>query len=384
MAFIISKIDRLLIDAFVAKDKILPNWWNNISLRNNLLKIAFENELESQLAHCLADILGWDALPDTMVEMHKKNHHIISAYMKELDRVADLLYNSNIPIVALKNVGIARGIYPCPGCAPMGDIDVLVEKRFFRQAHKILLTEGYHFEFRSPLEVANLETAEENGGAEYWKILPSGEKLWLELQWRPIAGRWIRPDQEPSAEVLLRRSIPIEGTTVLLLAPEDNLLQVSLHTAKHSYVRAPGFRLHTDVDRIVNYQEIDWDLFLKRVLNLQVKTAVYFSLLIPKELFKTPVPDYVLEKLEPNGWKKSLIIKWIQKAGLFNPDEKKFSKIGYIIFTSLLYDDLKGFFRGILPDKEWMKKNHKVYSTSKLPLLYLKRLVNLAFSRVNT
>ena len=46
-----------------------------------------------------------------------------------------------------------------------------------------------------------------------------------------------------------------------ILSPEDNLLQVALHTAKHSYVRAPGFRLHSDVDRIVCFQEINWNIF---------------------------------------------------------------------------------------------------------------------------
>jgi len=56
-----------------------------------------------------------------------------------------------------------------------------------------------------------------------------------------VAGRWIRPDQEPGAEELLARSISIPGSAARLLAPEDNLLQIALHTAKHSYVRAPGF-----------------------------------------------------------------------------------------------------------------------------------------------
>ncbi len=36
----------------------------------------------------------------------------------------------------------------------------------------------------------------ESGGTEYVKRL-SDEAVWIELQWRPIAGRWIRKDQEP-------------------------------------------------------------------------------------------------------------------------------------------------------------------------------------------
>ena len=54
-------------------------------------------------------------------------------------------------------------------------------------------------------------------------------------------------------------SLEVNGSNVRILAPEDNLLQVALHTAKHSYVRAPGFRLHSDVDRVVRFQSIDWN-----------------------------------------------------------------------------------------------------------------------------
>ena len=36
--------------------------------------------------------------------------------------------------------------------------------------------------------------------------------LWLELQWRPIAGRWISPEVEPKAEELIETSLAIEGS----------------------------------------------------------------------------------------------------------------------------------------------------------------------------
>jgi hypothetical protein len=267
----------------------------------------------------------------------------------------------------------------------MGDLDVLVEKRHFRRAHEILLSEGYHFEFRSPLEKTNLTDAEENGGAEYWKILPNGKKLWFELQWRPVAGRWIRPDQEPSAEELIDRSIPIPGTALRLLAPEDNLLQVALHTAKHTYVRAPGFRLHLDVENIVRaYPDLDWDLFVRRVESLQVKTAVYFSLHIPYELFGTPIPARVRKVLRPPRWKELLIVQWLNRVRLFNPHKKKFSKLGYILFNALLYDDFKGLLRGIFPNRTWMRNRYGFNNSLLLPFYHCRRLLDLTLRRANT
>lgn len=346
--------------------------------------LAQANGLSSVVAHALMDAFGVENVPVHWVKVHEANHRRISAYLAELDRVAERLTGEGIKLVALKNGGIARGIYPCPGCCPMGDLDVLVEKRHFRRAHKTLLDDGYHFEFRSPLEEVELEAAENGGGAEYWKILPGGEKLWFELQWRPVAGRWIRSDQEPGVEELMNHSVPISETDVRVLSPEDNLHQVALHTAKHSYVRAPGFRLHLDVVRILEGQALDWDVFVKRVLDLQVKTPVFFSLAIPKILFKTPIPDEVIERFKPPQWKVKIITKWLQKVSLFSPDEKKFSRIGYIIFTALLYDDLKGLWQSIFPDRELMMDRYGVGKDRSLFVLHLKRLIDLVFRRINT
>ena len=345
-------------------------------------EVAKNNQVVTHLAHILLDKLPANSISARWKVAHDEVNRRISAYMSELDRVASELTTVGIPLVALKNAGITRGIYPCAGCSPMGDIDVLVSKRDFRRAHQVMLMNGYHFEFRSPLEDAELEEAEKGGGVEYWTILPSGEKLWFELQWRPVAGRWIRPDQEPSAEELMARSVSIAGSAVRLLAPEDNLLQVALHTAKHTYVRAPGFRLHTDVDRIARWQTINWQLFTERVIKLQVKTAVYFSLAIPKMIFGTPIPDEVLRRIRPTHWKERLILGWLQRAGIFNPDEQKFSSLGYIAFTSLLYDDLSGLRRALFPDSEWMHERYGFSNKLLLPYYHVRRMANLAFKRV--
>lgn len=380
-----SSAYQKLLDAINGEKGALPDWWGRAEAAREVFEKALENEVASLLAHRLADVVGWEALPDDWRRIHEETFQRISAYLVELDRVAARLAEEDIPLVALKNGGIARGIYPCPGCVPMGDLDVLIEKSHFRKAHEILIEEGYHFEFRSPLEKADLNGAEASGGAEYWKILPDGRKLWFELQWRPVAGRWIQPNQEPPADELIVRSISIPDSAVRLLAPEDNLLQVALHTAKHTYVRAPGFRFHLDVERIVcAYPNLDWKYFVEQVQKLRVKTAVYFSLMIPHELFETPIPDTVLATLRPPAWKEGLMVRWLGRVGLFNPKEKKFSKPGYILFNMLLYDDFRGLLWGIFPSREWMKQRYGFHNKWLLPWYHLKRLFNLTLKRTNT
>ncbi|MBI4667959.1 MAG: nucleotidyltransferase family protein [Elusimicrobia bacterium] len=343
-----------------------------------LWESARVNDMTAVVAHALMDAL--DEAPPLFCQAHEESVRRINLYLAELDRVAYSFAQAGISLAALKNSGIARGIYPCAGCCPMGDMDVLVEKRHFRQAHQILLGEGFHFDFRSPLEKADLDAAEKNGGAEYWKELPDGKKLWFELQWRPISGRWIQPDQEPDAEKLLERSVAISGTTVRLLAPEDNLLQVALHTAKHSYVRAPGFRLHMDVDRLVRHLPIQWDVFLNMVIALRVKTPVYFSLAIPSLLFKTPVPAEVLQALAPSDWKRQWLFRWLKHIGFFAPDKGKFSNPAYILFNAMLYDNFGCLWRAAFPSRALMREHYDIRGRLFFPY-YLRRLISLAFRR---
>lgn len=347
------------------------------------IQFAETNEVAPHLFHALSHGES-KAQISHLKTAHDETAATISEYLNELDRVGDLLDSADIAMVALKNAGIARGLYPCAGCCPMGDLDVLVDPRHFRNAHQVLVDDGFQFEFRSPFESAELDEAELGGGSEYWKLLPSGKKLWFELQWRPVAGRWIRPDQEPAAADLISRSVPIEGSVVRMLSPEDNLLQVALHTAKHTYVRAPGFRLHTDVDRIVRRQDVNWSSFVDFATAINVKTAVYFSLAIPKAIFGTPIPEDVLNDLRPGTAKANYMHRWLRNVDLFGPLESKFSKLEYIQFNALLYDTIGGLARGVFPDSKWMKQRYEFENGFLLPWYHARRIGELLFRRSRT
>lgn len=363
--------------------KLIKKMYNELGF-DTVFNEAKINGVTSIVAHSLIKVFGEDKISPLWLEEFNSINVKIKSYMLELDKVAAILAGSNIPLLALKNSGITRGMYPYYGSCPMGDVDVLVSRKDFRKAHAILTDSGYKLKFRSPLEEDNIEAAEHGGGAEYSVQLDCGSHLWFELQWRPVAGRWIQPDQEPEADELIERSIEIKGSQVRLLSPEDNLLQVALHTAKHSFVRSPGFRLHTDVDRIVTTQSIDWDLFIARVEELKIKTAVYISLAMAKQLIGTPIPDHVLCKIQPNRSKLRIMNAWLERVGIFQPDEPKWSKLGYIIFVSLLYDNLSDWLAGIFPSSNRMKEDYGFSNPLLLPYFHIKRIFNLIIKRVNT
>jgi hypothetical protein len=307
------------------------------------LDLAIHNRVAPIAAHALMRHHSGSSAREAADRLHRDSMTRMQVLLGELDSIATELARSGIPLVALKNGGIARGIFPCRGCCPMGDLDVLVDRNQFRTAHEILLDLGYALETRGTVEAADLEEGINSGGTEYIKQV-DGHDVWFELQWRPIAGRWIRPDQEPRAADLIERSVPAPGSpAVRLLDAVDNMLQVCLHTAKHSFVRAPGLRLHTDVDRIATFTPPDWDQVVALAQALNVTTAVYLSLSLSDELLGAPVPRDVLDRLRPPTWKARTLARAIRNAGVFDPDETKFSRPGMMGFHALLYDDVRDF-----------------------------------------
>lgn len=383
----LSAVERLFCLALAADEHLhrseIPALYKEVG--DDALWEFTEREGSSCIvASALIAALGESNTPTRWKDAANMVRKRLTLYMEQLDRVSAALDSAGVRLVALKNSGIARAIHRDLAGCPMGDIDALVSPRNFRRAHGIMEDLGYELGDRSPFKVTDLDEAERHGGAEYTYRLSDGSILWLELQWRPVAGRWIRPDQEPAAADLLERSVPIGGTAARVLAPEDNLLQVCLHTAKHSYVRAPGFRLHTDVDRIVRSCPIDWTQFCDRVEKTGVRTAVFLSLKLPTDLLRTPVPPQVLDRLDIAPRKHAFMLDWLVRVGLFGPEKRKWSKVGYIFFNLCLYDSMNGVLRAIIPDADWMIARYHVKRRWTLPFWYGFRAFELVTKRART
>ena len=385
LTFSATREEAFLCHAIRHIDRIDAEWLiaEYRALGDELIYAASEkNGVTSIVGHSLiTHIADQVDLPPHWKAAFVETESRISEYMEELDRVADALAEHSIALLALKNSGITRNLYRHPGASPMGDLDVLIDPNNFHRAHEVMEGLGYILKFRNEYENEDIDEAFAGGGAEYSATLPSGRNLWFELQWRPIAGRWITPDQEPKAAELLSRAVKCEGNNVLLLSPEDNLLQVCLHTAKHSFIRAPGFRLHTDVERIVTTQDIDWDLFAKRVRDLRVCTATYLSLAMARSLLGSEVPEKVLDAIKPPAWKVRLMTKWLDKVSIFNPEDPKWSNPGFMLFVALLYDDARDIMRTIIPPTEELKRKYEGVTPLNAPLFHMRRVYSLIAHR---
>jgi hypothetical protein len=319
-----------------------------------LYEICHEHELDGVAGACACS-LGL-TLPEVWQKEYQRQKERQEYLMNKAIEVCKLMDDNGIPMAVLKNGGIMIGMIHEAVKCPMEDVDSLVRKSDFYRAHEILIANGFQFKFRSEFEFEKLDEAYRDGSTEYFIEMPDGEKIWFELAWRAVAGRWIRPDLEPDTDGFLERSFTPEGTKVHVLSPEDNLLQVCIHTAKHSYVRAPGLRLHMDVDRIIAYNEIDWKLFIEKVKATHVCTSTYLSLYIPSIILRTEIPQWVLEKLRPSN--AEMLLNMLGEAGLPHPKQKKFNKLQFLHFQTALYDYRSDIWHTLYPGKMWMKERY--------------------------
>ena len=318
--------------------------------------VVKEHELVSTVYSKLKKKIGIELGEPWKAETEETRRRL-SFLFAQVEKIGEDMAAQGIPLILLKNGGIAIDIMDDLAECPMGDIDMLCRKSDFMAAHKIILNHGFQFKFRSVYEFENLDEAFADGSTEY--SIPDGNELaWVELAWRPVAGRWIRKDKEPDADQLVADSHVAARSCCRVLSNEDNLLQVSIHTAKHSYVRAPGYRLHLDVDRIVSNKEIDWDLFINKVNAVGSRTAVYFSLYFANEILGTKVPDEVLDALKPSRRKRKRIMNMLLKANLMHPHDKKFSKIGFLHFQTSLYDSFGDLLAVLFPPMAQLKAKY--------------------------
>ena len=205
-----KKIFNIALSSNLIEDKVkeIESYWSEIN-EIELFNLALKDEVASHIAFILkSSDTNYSSFWD---KEFLKIENRINVLMNELDLIGEVLYSNNIQIVALKNAGITKALYKNNACSPMGDLDLLVSSKNFRKAHNIIIQDLYYtFDFRSELEETNLDEAFRQGGTEYFKIV-DGYKIWLELQWRPIAGRWIQLHNEPNGDRLIENSITIKN-----------------------------------------------------------------------------------------------------------------------------------------------------------------------------
>lgn len=216
----------------------------------------------------------------------------------ELARLTAALAARALPLLVLKGPVLARTLYPNLALRPYGDLDLTVPATHAAAAIAVLIACGYR-EVPYAAEEARCTHAHAlPGGAAFHRQFAHGrtgavvelhlDPLQLGLQPLCETGRW-------------QRAQPVPGLVgAVMLAPEDQLVQLAVHAHKHGFERLIWLK---DIDLLLRSHgpTLDWDLVATVARQEGVSASVWYTLQLTGRLLATPGAETASKRMQPGS-----------------------------------------------------------------------------------
>jgi hypothetical protein len=201
-----------------------------------------------------------------------------------------------VPVIVLKGPALARTIYPAIQFRPYSDIDLTVQDCDEAAAVAALQRAGYVEVAYAAEDARRAQSSHcDHEGAYHRLFYSQDSEAMVELHLDPLQIG-LRPSCEAAR---WQRAVPVPGYPhVLMLCPEDQIIQLSVHVHKHGFERLIWLK---DLDLLLRTyaDKIDWDLVLSVARAEGVRPSVWYSLLITAHLLGTPIAPALLRRLRP-------------------------------------------------------------------------------------
>jgi hypothetical protein len=209
----------------------------------------------------------------------------------ELLKILSLLESHHVPAVPFKGPVLAAAAHANLSLRQFLDLDILIRREDVAEARKSLISLGYEPEFyRSEAqEAAFVEWA------SHYTFSGADKPLIVEIHWR-IGSPYFCPSLalEPMWERLER--MPLGGREVLTFCPEDLLLLLSAHGARHCWERLMWI---LDIARLISVPEgLDWEEVMSRARAAGVQRMLLVGLFLARRLFGVGLPGEALESVK--------------------------------------------------------------------------------------
>jgi len=283
--------------------------------------------------------------------------------------ILQALQQAGIPAVVLKGLHLAELVYEGLQLRPIGDVDLLIQRRDLAAARQALADLGYRAERGGSTERL----------AQQHHHLPPLSKPGahaVELHWTlsQPGGATI-----PEPAGIWQRSQPavLAGQPALVLCPEDLLLHLALHFQSHNF----RLSLRHLYDFVALFQrcgpQLDWEAVVTRSRQWRAEKCTFLSLYLAGDLLHLPLPPHLLDTLQPAGFTPQLAD--LARARLLDPPPSALhSDLAGMLDHKPLPRKLRAAANAAFPPKDYVRSRYNLPPGSpRVYPMYLLRLGQL-------
>jgi hypothetical protein len=253
-----------------------------------LFDLAERHGVQPLLHRALVDVQDGvdDAVPPAeMAQLRQSNQnnlHKALLLSRELIRIVDHVSSLRIEVMPYKGLALAEAIYGDIALRQSGDIDLLIHPQDLPHVRDAVRELGFtpHLTFSEVEESAYL-----NSGYEYAFDGAAGPNL-LEVQWA-ILPRFYSIDFDMPALFQRAIRVTVAGHMVKTPSPEDLLLVLSAHAAKHVWGRLVWL---CDIARLMSLPTLNWNWIGTQTEALGIARMIAVTMLLANRLLDVAIP----------------------------------------------------------------------------------------------
>ena len=281
--------------------------WNLVLAANNpdaghcdfdRIRILLDSQLDWDAVLLLADHHGTSSLlfhnleplanivPPAILaslrQRYERNIHKSLFLTRELIRILDCLDSLRVEVIPYKGVVLSETYYGDMAMRQSGDMDLFVREQDVARIKSAVRELGYTPRLPIP---ENAEAAYIASGYECTFDSPAGKNL-LELQWA-LQPRFYAVDFDMGGLFDRAVNATIAGRSMKTPSPEDLLLVLSVHAAKHVWGRLIWL---CDIAQVLRRDSLNWDWVRAQAHHLGIERILHITLLLANHFLAMPTP----------------------------------------------------------------------------------------------
>jgi hypothetical protein len=211
---------------------------------------------------------------------------------RELLKLLGLMEENGISAIPYKGPVLAAAAYGSVALRQFGDLDILVREQDAMRAKDLILSSGYGPLYQGPAE----QQAVFHAARKVYEMVRNDGRVVVELHWAVTSRTFYFP-LDPASLWDGVQTVSLEGRQVRNLCPEDLLLVLCVHGAKHHWGKLMWI---CDIAEVVRSyaDKLDWSRLMTRARSLGAARILSLALFLARDLLGAAVPEDVWRRVK--------------------------------------------------------------------------------------